>query len=120
MEYEKCVLTAFKEVNDAIINYDNAHRSAGLQRSFFEATDKYLELARLRYINGDIMYLDLLDAQRQYFDAEVNYSNAILNEYLAFVELYKALGGGWNYEPVKFEEQKKQDRQDVQDDGQDK
>ena len=115
LEYEKCVLTAFTEVNDAIINYDNAHRSAGLQRSFFEATDKYLELARLRYINGDIMYLDLLDAQRQYFDAEVNYSNAILNEYLAFVELYKALGGGWNYEPVKFEEQKKQDKQDVQD-----
>lgn len=104
LEYEKCVLAAFKEVNDAIINYDNAHRSAGLQRSFFEATDKYLELARLRYINGDIMYLDLLDAQRQYFDAEVNYSNAILNEYLAFVELYKALGGGWNYVPVKFED----------------
>ena len=104
LEYEKCVLTAFKEVNDAIINYDNAHRSAGLQRSFFEATDKYLALARLRYINGDIMYLDLLDAQRQYFDAEVNYSNAILNEYLAFVELYKALGGGWDYAPVRFED----------------
>ena len=97
LEYEKCVLEAFKEVNDALINFDNAHRSSGLKRSFLEATDKYLELARLRYINGDIMYLDLLDAQRQYFDAEVNYSNAILNEYLAFVELYKALGGGWDY-----------------------
>lgn len=103
LAYEKCVLEAFKEVNDAVINYYNAHRSAGLKRSFFEATQKYFSLARLRYINGDILYLDLLDAQRQYFDAEVKYSNAILNEYLAFVDLYKALGGGWDYEPVKFE-----------------
>lgn len=93
--YEKCVLNAFREVNDALVKYENAHKTAGLQRSLLEATDKYFNLAKLQYINGSILYLDLLDAQRQYFKAEVDYSNAILSEYIAFINLYKALGGGW-------------------------
>lgn len=94
-EYEKCVLTAFKEVNDAVVNYDNAHRKVGLQKSFFESTRKYYELAKLQYIKGQILYLDLLDSQRQFFNAQVDLNSAVLGEYLAFVELYKALGGGW-------------------------
>ena len=39
--------------------------------------------------------LDVLDAQRSYFDAQVELSNAISEEYLALIELYKTLGGGW-------------------------
>ena len=53
------------------------------------------KLAHLQYINGYISYLDVLDAQRGYFYAQISLSDAILGKQLAFVQLYKALGGGW-------------------------
>lgn len=95
MKYEKKVLTCFKEVNDAIITYNNAHKSSLLKSDLRDASRKYVNLARLQYINGVINYLDVLDAQRKYFDAEIGLNNSIKNEYLALVQLYKALGGGW-------------------------
>ena len=55
----------------------------------------YLDLAQLQYINGVINYMDVLDAQRGYFDAQIGLSNAIRDELLAVVQLYKSLGGGW-------------------------
>lgn len=54
-----------------------------------------MELAQLQYINGVIGYIDVLDAQRSYFDAQVGLSNAVRDKQLALVRLYKALGGGW-------------------------
>ena len=54
-----------------------------------------VELAQLQYFNGVINYLDVLDAQRRYFDAQIGLSNAVRDEHLALVQLYKALGGGW-------------------------
>ena len=53
------------------------------------------QLAHLQYINGYISYLDVLDAQRGYFDAQISLNEAILGKQLAFIQLYKALGGGW-------------------------
>lgn len=57
-----------------------------------------MELAQYQYINGVIRYLDVLDAQREYFDAQTGLSNAVRDEQIALVQLYKALGGGWNPE----------------------
>ena len=94
--YEKKVLTVFGEVNDAIVGYNSARRACVLKRNLEQALRKYVELARLQYINGVINYLDVLDAQRHYFDAQIGLSNAIRDEYIALVRLYKALGGGWN------------------------
>ena len=58
----------------------------------------YVELAQLQYINGVINYMDVLDAQRGYFDAQIGVSNAIRDELIAVVNVYKALGGGWQVE----------------------
>lgn len=44
---------------------------------------------------ASINYIDVLDAQRRYFDAQIGLSNAVRDEHLALVQLYKALGGGW-------------------------
>ena len=49
-------------------------------------------------MNGVIGYLDLLDAQRVYLNAQINLSNAVRDKQLAVVNLYKALGGGWKNE----------------------
>ena len=59
-----------------------------------EAARSTLELATLQYINGIISYLDVLDAQRAYFDAQVGLNHAVRDELLATVQLYKVLGGG--------------------------
>ncbi len=95
LAYEKAVLSAFKEVYDAIISYRTARENTVLMRNLREATGKYVDLAHLQYINGVIRYIDVLDAQRRDFSAQIDLSDAISEESLAFVSLYKALGGGW-------------------------
>ena len=62
--------------------------------SLKHSSDKYVKLAQVQHINGHINYLDVLDAQRSYFNAEINHSNAIRDQFLALIDLYKSLGGG--------------------------
>ncbi len=98
LEYEKAVLKAFKEVYDAVVTYKTARENTVLMRNLRDATKKYVDLAQLQYINGVIRYIDVLDAHRQNFTAQIDLSDAISSESLAFVSLYKALGGGWKIE----------------------
>lgn len=93
--YEQTVLSVFQEVSNAITGYNSARETRILAENLERAALKYVELAQLQYINGVINYLDVLDAQRQYFDAQIGLSNAVRDEYVALVMLYKALGGGW-------------------------
>src|SRR5699024_7009932 len=95
---EKKVLEVLKEADDAVVTYRNRRGTAALQVNLREAARKYVELANLQYRSGSINYLDVLDAQRRYFDAQIGVSNAVRDEHLALVELYKALGGGWSLE----------------------
>ncbi len=95
LAYEKAVLVAFKEVYDAVVTYRSARENTVLMRDLRDATKKYVDLAQLQYINGVISYIDVLDAHRRYFTAQIGLSDAISAESLAFVSLYKALGGGW-------------------------
>lgn len=93
--YEKSVLGAFKEVNNAIITIRKV-KEVRVSRANLEATArKYLELAQLQYINGVTSYMDVLDAQRGLLDAQIGLNNAVLDELLSVVYLYKALGGGF-------------------------
>ena len=95
LNYEKTVMQAFREVYDATVKFSSARENTNLKMDLEKAANKYVSLARYQYINGVINYLDVLDAQRKYFDSQIALSNAVANEYLAMVELYKALGGGW-------------------------
>ena len=94
-KYEKKVLEAFKEVNDAVITYQTTCEKVELMGNLKEASGKYVDLTRYQLQTGSINYIDILDAQRSYFKAEIDYSNALRDEYLAILQLYKALGGGW-------------------------
>lgn len=95
LQYEEKVLLAFKETNDALIRYQNARRASDLKNALREAALKYVELATIQYQYGDIKYINVLDAQRRYFDAQIAQSNAVRDEYLALIQLYKSLGGGF-------------------------
>ena len=93
--YEQKVLTVFKEANDAVVSYRSVRRTAALKVNLRDAARRCVGLAQLQYRGGSINYIDVLDAQRRYFDAQIGVSNAVRDEHLALVDLYKALGGGW-------------------------
>lgn len=96
LAYEKAVLTAFTEVNSAIVTFRKMQETVTLRAELRDAALKYVDLANKQYIGGTINYIDVLDAHRRYFDAQINLSNAVRDEYLAMINLYKTLGGGWS------------------------
>lgn len=95
LKYEQNVLTAFKEVNDAVTAYRKNREATAAKEKLHTAAARYMELAHLQYRGGSINYLDVLDAQRRYLDAEIGLTNAVRDEMLSLVTLYKSLGGGW-------------------------
>lgn len=103
LAYEKKVLEVFKEADDAVVTYRKARETATLKVALRDAALKYVQLAQVQYRGGSINYIDVLDAQRRYFDAQIGLSNAVRDEHLALVELYKSLGGGWRSAEVKAE-----------------
>ncbi len=96
--YEQSVIRAFTEVHNAIVTYRRVHEAHDLKIQLRDAAGKYVALATIQYRAGTVNYIDVLDAQRRYFDAQISVSNALRDEYLALIELYKTLGGGWNYQ----------------------
>ena len=95
---KKAVLNAFKEAKNAIVDFNKIKEVYQLRLKLERSAKTYVELAQLQYINGVINYMDVLDAQRGYFDAQIGVSNAIRDELIAVVNVYKALGGGWQVE----------------------
>ena len=95
-DYEKIVINAFTEVNTAIETLNKVKENRKLKAELCEASRKYVHLAQLQYRGGSLNYIDVLDAQRKYFEAQISVSNALRDEYLALTNLYKVLGGGWN------------------------
>ena len=95
LAYEQKVLEVFQETDDAVTTYRNARATAQLRTELRDAARKYVDLAHIQYRAGSINYIDVLDAQRRYFDAQIGLSNAVRDEHLALVALYKTLGGGW-------------------------
>lgn len=101
--YENTVLTAFKEVDDALVDIDTfKNQMAAVERKVKAAKNAY-RLARLRYDKGISSYLEVLETERALFSAELELSE-LKQQYLnGYVKLYKALGGGW----ITKEEMKK-------------
>lgn len=91
--YEKSVLTAFKEARNAIVDFNKIKDIYESRLQLEHSSKATMELAQLQYINGVIGYLDVLDAQRSYFDAQIGLSNAVRDKQITLVRLYKA--GGW-------------------------
>ncbi|MDE6269503.1 MAG: TolC family protein, partial [Muribaculaceae bacterium] len=95
LSYEQTVMAAFSDVSNASTAMETASRTVELRRDLRDAALEYVRLANVQYLEGALNYLDVLDAQRRYFDAQIGLSNAIRDHYLALTALYKALGGGW-------------------------
>lgn len=93
--YLGTVLTAFQEVNDALTSHKFYLELVETQKIRVDATKNYLYLSNLRYQEGEIDYLTFLDAERQYFQAQLDYEETKGNSFTSFVQIYQALGGPW-------------------------
>ena len=95
LAYENKVLEAFNEVDNAVTRYKKSRMAVNRDTELLEAAFKYQDLTWMQYRGGTINYIDVLDAQRRYLEARISRLNAIRDEHLALIQLYKALGGGW-------------------------
>jgi outer membrane protein, multidrug efflux system len=95
VEYEKTIQTAFTEVSNALIAHQRVHESRIKQEALVVALQDRTRLAYVRYRGGVDTQLNALDADRDLFQAQLDLAQIKLNEVLAVVQLYKALGGGW-------------------------
>jgi multidrug efflux system outer membrane protein len=98
--YERSVLQAFREVEDSLVDSRQSTLRRGSERERVVSERKVLELAELRYRGGVAAYLEVLDAQRSLFNAELDETSAMHDEFVSRIQLYKALGGGWPQEPA--------------------
>ncbi len=93
--HEQVVLTALREVSDAMIGVRSTRDQLAAQQVQLRALRRALELANRRYDSGIASYLEVLDAQRSLFEAELA-TTGVEQAYLASaVQLYRALGGSW-------------------------
>jgi NodT family efflux transporter outer membrane factor (OMF) lipoprotein len=95
VQYEKAIQTAFSEVSDSLIAHQRVRESREQQEALVVALQDRLRLAYIRYRGGVDTQLNALDADRDLFTAELTLSQIRLDELLTVVQLYKALGGGW-------------------------
>ncbi|HEY3011436.1 MAG TPA: efflux transporter outer membrane subunit [Gemmatimonadales bacterium] len=93
--YEQTVLTALAEVEDAVAGVRASRNQVAAQQTQVDALRRALRLAEMRYQSGASSYLDLLDAQRSLFGAELSLAQVQGQQAAAAVTLYRALGGGW-------------------------
>ncbi|MCJ8318802.1 MAG: efflux transporter outer membrane subunit [Colwellia sp.] len=95
LQYKKIVMHAFLEVSNQLMAFKSSETIYLAQKKLLVAAREYGRLARIRYRNGVASALDFMDAQRKLFDAQLSFSTAKKGRLLAFVNLYRALGGGW-------------------------
>jgi multidrug efflux system outer membrane protein len=95
VQYERAIRNSFREVSDALIEYRKVKEIRTQQELLVTTLQDRSRLAYLRYRGGVDTLLNALDADRDLFNAELSLAQTRRNELLALVQLYKALGGGW-------------------------
>jgi len=93
--YQKSIQQSFREVSDSLIAYRKNREFREQEALLTHAAGDATRLSVDRYRGGVTSYLEVLDSDSRYFDAQLGLSQAQLNERLALVQLYNALGGGW-------------------------
>jgi multidrug efflux system outer membrane protein len=97
-QYQQTIQQAFREVADALVEQRKRREFRVQQQALVTSAADTSRLADIRYKGGVSSYLEVLDSERQLFDAELGLVRSNRDELLAVVRLYRALGGGWQEE----------------------
>jgi outer membrane protein, multidrug efflux system len=95
LAYKESIQHAFGDVSDALIGYQELREVRVQQQQVVADLAESVRLSVMRYRGGTTTYLEVLDGQRSLFAAELTLAQARGNEYQSLVQLYRALGGGW-------------------------
>ena len=95
ISYQKAIAGAFRDVSNALIALNKQRANREEQEKLVAAAQDATRLARMRYQGGSTSYLEVLTTDSTLFSAQLNLVTAQQNEALALVQLYGALGGGW-------------------------
>jgi multidrug efflux system outer membrane protein len=93
--YRQAIQQAFGDVSDALIGYEKLHQVRVRQEDTVADLQESVRLSNMRYTGGTTTYLEVLDGQRSLFNAELTLAQARGTEYQSLVQIYRALGGGW-------------------------
>jgi multidrug efflux system outer membrane protein len=95
LSYQQTVQDALEQVSNALVAYQKDRDFRGQQELLTQATQRSDQLSVVLYKQGGASYLQVLTSETNYYSAELNLVQAQLNERLALVQIYQALGGGW-------------------------
>jgi multidrug efflux system outer membrane protein len=111
LAYKGTFLQSLREVADALATVDTVRQQIAENETRVKAATEYLRLTDLRYRGGVSSYLEVLDAQRQLYGAEIDLADARRLQLVGAVQLYRALGGGWSDEELaRLAEREQADR----------
>lgn len=94
-QYEQSILQAFADVSEALSQISTYRREVERYGAMLESDRRVYELAKALYRSGMNSYTDLVDAERTLYDSQMSYAEVRAQQYIAYVALFKALGGGW-------------------------
>jgi multidrug efflux system outer membrane protein len=95
LTYKQTIIGAFQQVADGLVAYQKDREFREQQEQLTSAAQDADRLSKILYQHGGASYLQVLTSETNSFAAELNLAQAQLNERLALVQLYNALGGGW-------------------------
>ena len=95
-QYLQTSLNAFRDVSDALVSREKYDSIRAEQARAVQSGEESVELSLTRFREGLSSYYEVLEAQQQLFPAQLALAQTELNRRLVIVQLYKALGGGWN------------------------
>jgi multidrug efflux system outer membrane protein len=95
LNYEQTIQGAFRDVSDALIAYQKNQEFRAQQQLLANSAQDAAQLSEMRYKAGTTNYLEVLTSETNYLSADLGLAQARFNELLALVQIYKALGGGW-------------------------
>lgn len=98
LQYEKAIVNALREVEDALIAVEKSREQRAAQEQQVTALRSALRLADQRYQGGRASYLDVLTSQRSLYESELALAKTLYVQLISVVQLYAALGGGWSVE----------------------
>jgi multidrug efflux system outer membrane protein len=101
-QYQQSIQVAFQEVDDALIALQKSREQLVVQGRQVVALQTYARLARLRFEGGYTSYIEVLDAERSLFNAQLSYTQTNGLVFTSLIGLYKAMGGGWVVEAERM------------------
>jgi len=95
LEYQKTILNAFKDVSNSLVSYKETREHREEESLQVVSAADAVRLARLRYAGGNTSYLEVLTTDTALYDAQLLLAQSQQQEAASLIQLYTALGGGW-------------------------